>query len=147
MKIVGFLIRTLVFIFLFFNLVAAAEPEKSGEVSNIESEIRGVISDQIDAFSKFDVERAYSHASKAIKSIFPSAKIFGSMVRQSYPMIWAPKEYHFLKAEVTAGGVIQRVIFTDEKENLHLFDYLMLPNELGNWAINGVIPVMGEKGA
>ena len=143
----GFLITSINILFIFFCCVTVSKSENIEKVSDIEIQIRSVISDQIDAFGVVDIERAYSHASKTIKSLFPSAEVFGSMVQQSYPMIWSPKEYRFLSAEIRASGVIQRIIFTDKKENLHLFDYIMLKNEVGDWVINGVIPVLGEKGA
>lgn len=109
------------------------------------SQAQIIISDQITAFSDLDVDRAYRHASQSIKSIFPNSKIFGVMVRTSYPMIWNPKSYEFLGASYVADGILQRVIFTDQQGELHFFDYA-LENDGERWVISGVYKVQGKTG-
>ena len=112
---------------------------------SVEEEIQLVISDQITAFKNLDVDKAYAHASLSIKSIFPNATIFGSMVKNSYPMIWDPKEYQFLELKNEAGVFTQRVIFTDNLDRIFLFDYVM---EYLNdkYFINGVYPINRGEG-
>jgi len=119
-----------------------AETENFQEDQN---QIKFIISDQIAAFVVTDVDRAYSHAADSIKTIFPNAKIFGTMVKQSYPMIWNPKSFEFLSASTSSIGVFQRVMFTDQESNMHFFDYALEKNG-GRWVISGVYLVPGEKG-
>ena len=122
--------------------------EKLAQSENFEedqNQIKFIISDQIAAFIVTDVDRAYRHASDSIKTIFPNAKIFGTMVKRSYPMIWNPKSFEFLSASTSSIGVFQRVMFTDQESNMHFFDYALEKNG-ERWVISGVYPVPGEKG-
>ena len=137
-----------VLVFLGFGLPGISEENtlSSKEFEEVELEIKLVISDQIRAFKRLDLERAYYHASESIKTVFPSSKMFGIMVQKSYPMIWAPKEYRFLLASPLSGGVIQRVLFTDNRGGMHFFDY-ELKNNGKRWVISGVYMAAGEAGA
>ncbi len=104
------------------------------------ADIRGVIGHQIEAFEADDLTTAYSFASPTIRSIFPSPEIFGSMVRQGYPMIWRPAEVIYLGLRDERGQLVQRMGFRDAYGKLHLFDYEMTMGASG-WQIDGVIPV------
>ena len=104
-----------------------------------------VISDQIRAFEAEDFDRAYSHASKAIKKIFPNSTVFGNMVMSSYPMIWSPKNYKFLDFLERDGVFVQRVLFMDQDNKIYIFDYAMEFSE-EEWFINGVYPVNSSRG-
>ena len=118
---------------------------KGKKFQEIQSQIKLIISDQISAFGSLDVDRAYLHASKSIKTIFPNSKIFGSMVKKSYPMIWNPKSFKFLAISEGPTGMLQRVMFTDQNSKMHFFDYA-LENNGDRWVISGVYVVQGEKG-
>mgnify|MGYP002012384495 CR=1 FL=1 len=123
------------------------EPKLTPEAAlKLESEVQLIIVDQIEAFIAFDVDRAYRHASKSIKSIFPNSKVFGDMVQKSYPMIWSPKSYEFLNTSTAANTIVQRVLFTDNQGGMHLFDYALENNDM-RWVISGVYFVQGETGA
>ena len=140
-------------ILLFLSSLLLAGPTVSQELNNqekilheVKGEIKSIISDQIAAFSALDVERAYYHASNSIKSIFPNSKVFGDMVRQSYPMIWNPKSYEFLAISGDTKNILQRVLFIDQKGSMHFFDYA-LKKTGRRWVISGVYGVQGKKGA
>ena len=125
--------------------IAQENLEQLGDFNEDQNQIKLIISDQIAAFILTDVDRAYRHASNSIKTIFPSAEIFGTMVKQSYPMIWNPKSFEFLTYSNTSVGVLQRVMFTDQENNIHFFDYALEKNG-ERWVISGVYMVPGEKG-
>lgn len=118
----------------------------SNELQQVQNEIKAVISDQLKAFTLLDLDRAYYHASKSIKSLFPNSEIFGTMVKKSYPMIWAPKSYQFLSALEMPNGIVQKVMFTDSTGGVHFFDYV-LENNGKRWVISGVYMVKGAEGA
>ena len=118
---------------------------KSQSFQEAQSQVRMIISDQIAAFSSFDIDRAYFHAAPSIKAIFPNSKIFGEMVKKSYPMIWNPKSYEFLATSSGSAGILQRVMFKDHKDNMHFFDYTLENND-DRWVISGVYMVQGQKG-
>lgn len=118
----------------------------SSEFKKVQNKIELVIADQLKAFTRLDVDRAYYHASKSIKTMFPSSEIFGLMVKKLYPMIWAPKSYKFLAALPLSNGVVQKVMFTDIEGGMHFFDYA-LENNGKRWVISGVYMVKGSEGA
>jgi hypothetical protein len=105
-------------------------------------DIKAVIGDQIHAFEANDITTAYSFASPMIRSLYPSAEVFGAMVQQGYPMIWRPSDviYYGLRSE--GGRMVQRMGFRDAAGQEHLFDYIMSAGPAG-WKIDGVIPVRG----
>ena len=125
--------------------LAQENSTQSGNFQEDQNQIRFIISDQIAAFIVTDVERAYRHAADSIKTIFPNANVFGTMVKKSYPMIWNPKSFEFLSSSISSVGVVQRVMFTDQESNMHFFDYVVEKNK-GRWVISGVYMVPGEKG-
>ena len=142
------IIRTLLAVAgLFFavELVANDRPVITSDFSEVQTKVKSIISDQIDAFNSLDVDRAYSHASASIKAIFPNSTIFGNMVEKSYPMIWNPKSFEFLSISGVRTGVVQRVLFTDQQGDIHFFDYV-LENNGERWVISGVYMIQGEKG-
>ena len=139
-------ILTVLFCFVIVSYGLSEEgTEEAKHFQKDVSQVKLIISDQIAAFSALDVDRAYAHAAESIKAIFPSSKIFGNMVRNSYPMIWNPKSYEFISTSLTAVGILQRVLFTDQDGKIHFFDYL-LENNGERWLISGVYVVKGEKG-
>ena len=73
--------------------------------------------------------------------MFKNADIFGSMVKSSYPMIWAPKEFKFLEFTFFNESLIQRVLFIDKNERIFTFDYEIKIYGKDNWLINGVYQV------
>ena len=134
-----------------FCLIAASQAaSQTGSINKnnfqeVQSVVQSIITDQIEAFGALDVDRAYRHASNSIKLMFPSSKIFGTMVKKSYPMIWNPKSFEFLRASQSSKGLIQRVMFTDQEGKMHFFDYA-LENNGETWVISGVYLVEGQKG-
>ena len=120
--------------------------EYEGQIfQEAQKQVKMTISDQIAAFGSLDIDRAYSHASPSIKAIFPDSKIFGEMVKRSYPMIWNPKSYEFISTSSGSAGILQRVMFRDQKDTVHFFDYVLEKNGK-RWVISGVYMVQGEKG-
>ena len=118
----------------------------SEEAKKVENEIKLIIADQIEAFMVLDIDRAYHHASKSIKSIFTNSKVFADMVQKSYPMIWSPKSYEFLDTSTARNKIVQRVMFRDKQGSVHFFDYALENNDM-RWVISGVYFVQGETGA
>ncbi len=102
-----------------------------------DTEIQGVIGDQIEAFKADDFATAFTYASPSIQGIFRTPENFGRMVSQGYPMVWRPADVKFLDLREQAGSLWQRVMITDGKGAVHLLDYRMLQTENG-WKINGV---------
>ncbi|MCC5973994.1 MAG: DUF4864 domain-containing protein [Rubellimicrobium sp.] len=111
------------------------------------TDIRGVISNQLDAFNDRDVDGAFAYASPAIKGMFGSPQNFGRMVEQGYPMVWSNSDVQFLDLRDEGGRLTQRVMMRDPSGARHVLDYQMIQTGDG-WQINGVwIVPMPDVGA
>lgn len=124
----AFLLAVLIFVAA-FQVRAQSEPD-----------IQAVIANQFDAFSKGDLERAYSYASPTIQTFFPTPEVFGQLVRSKYPMIWAPQKVTYLGLRSEGARLLERVQVIGPDGALSLFDYEMMQVD-GVWRINGVFPV------
>jgi len=74
---------------------------------------QGVISSQVEAFSRDDAAAAYSYAAPAIREMFPQADIFMLMVQNSYAPVYRHKSFEFGEARVAGDTVAQRVHIVD----------------------------------
>ena len=105
---------------------------------------RAVIQNQLDAFAARDVDAAYGFAAPAIKRMFPTPEIFGRMVREGYPMVWAPASSEFLEAEPAGPGLVQRLRFVDQFGKPFIAEYRMIEVD-GEWRIAGVRVIEDES--
>lgn len=101
------------------------------------AEARAVIQSQLDAFVAESAEDAYEFAAPNIRSMFPSAKVFGQMVKRGYPMVWSPADTEFLDAKKRGNGIVQRLRVIDRKGRAHIAEYMMVQVD-GEWRIAGV---------
>ncbi len=136
-----FTINTLFFAVILTVLLSEKNYAYSKNTLELENKAQLIISSQINAFQNFDINRAYSYASPFIKSKFTNAKIFGSMVKSAYPMIWEPKEFKFLDFTFFNESLIQRVLFIDKNEQIFMFDYEIKNYGEDSWLINGVYQI------
>ena len=130
----------LIFVLLIVAVVAPLSARAQSD------EIRGVISNQLEAFQKNDLSSAFSFASPAIKGIFRDPQTFGRMVQTGYPMVWRPAEVRFGGLAAVDGRKIQTVFFTDSGGRLFEATYEMIETGEG-WRINGVYIRSADMGA
>jgi len=74
---------------------------------------QSVIRSQEEAFSRDDAAAAYTFAAPGIKSMFPSADIFMSMVRKAYAPVYRHRSFEFGEAKTSAGKIVQEVQIID----------------------------------
>jgi hypothetical protein len=74
---------------------------------------QSVIRSQEEAFSRDDAAGAYTFAAPGIKSMFPSADIFMSMVRKAYAPVYRHRSFEFGEAKTSAGKIVQEVQIID----------------------------------
>ncbi len=128
-------------------LVAAALAASPARAQTAETDIRAVISEQIEAFKADDFDRAFTYASPTIKRMFGDSDRFGRMVRDGYPMVWRPGSLRFSGLTEKNGRTVQSVLITDEAGALYVVDYEMVTIG-GDWQINGVwVRKPGDAGA
>ncbi|MEP6067699.1 MAG: DUF4864 domain-containing protein [Paracoccaceae bacterium] len=101
------------------------------------NEIKGVISNQIEAFRSDDFSTAFTFASPAIQLMFKTPDNFGRMVSQGFPMVWRPSDVEYLGLHQEPGALVQRIQVTDAEGVSHVLDYMMVETADG-WKINGV---------
>jgi hypothetical protein len=102
-----------------------------------DADIRGVITEQFEAFKADDFAKAFTFASPALQSFFMTSENFGRMVTQGYPMVWRPADVTFLEPREEEGTFWQKVEIQDEKGKLHYLEYRMQRTQAG-WRISGV---------
>lgn len=107
--------------------------------------IAAVVNDQLDAFSKDDGERAFSHASPTIQAHFKTPEVFMRMVKTGYKMVYRPKSFELKHIREANGTLFQPVLFTDQQSQLYKVLYQMQQQEDDSWKINGV-QVLRPKG-
>src|SRR5262245_58421271 len=91
-------------------LIGLASPVRTGDEI---ATAQGVIRSQVEAFAHDDAAAAYSFAAPGIRSVFPEAEVFMSMVRRSYAPVYRHKSFEFGEAAVSAGKIAQQVRIID----------------------------------
>ncbi|MEM6758578.1 MAG: DUF4864 domain-containing protein [Pseudomonadota bacterium] len=102
-----------------------------------DTDIEGVISDQLSAFEQDDFDQAFTYAAPNIRQIFRTPENFGTMVRRGYPMVWRPGAVTFLELKRQGVGFVQTVQIEDGDGVLHYLAYAMMETGDG-WKIAGV---------
>lgn len=129
---IRFITQLLLVGFIAFGATAFAD-DKTRDAA-----ISAVVSDQIDAFSKDDSVRAFSHASPMIKAGIRSHERFLMMVKRSYGMIYRPSSHKMQAVKEIDGELFQEVIFVDQDKKRFQIFYQMQKQDDDSWKINGV---------
>jgi hypothetical protein len=102
-----------------------------------DSDVRNVISGQIEAFLKDDISTAYTYAAPNIKQMFVTPSRFGTMVQKGYPMIYRPSSYRFTDAKNEGDTRYQNVLIQDQAGLFYVAEYALIETAAG-WKIKGV---------
>jgi hypothetical protein len=98
------------FVLLVATLIGLAQPACAGDEI---AAAQNVIRSQEQALARDDAAAAYSYAAPEIRSIFPQADIFMSMVQRSYAPVYRHKSFEFGEARTAGGSIAQRVHIVD----------------------------------
>ena len=101
---------------------------------------QNIISSQIEAFKENNIEKAYTFAAPNIQAQFSTPEVFGSMVKNGYPIIWRPKSFKFTKFQDLGNKSIQRVLFQSYDGRLETYDYILEKYD-DLWKIAGVLTI------
>ncbi|MGE6743219.1 DUF4864 domain-containing protein [Allorhizobium pseudoryzae] len=104
------------------------------------SDAQKIIASQISALMSGNATVAYSFASPAIRSLFPSEVRFLDMVRKQYAPLSSPGHYAFGRSKTVGGGelVLQEVIVTGRGAKDWSAIYEMRLQDDGSYKVNGV---------
>ena len=117
----------------FMVLVAVGS---AGAQSSRETEIRGVIEAQVQAFLRDDAPAAYAIASPEIQAQFGNPANFIGMVQRGYPEVFRPQKFRFLGLVEEDGRIVQRVLIDGPSGTVVTAVYDMIEID-GRWRING----------
>ncbi len=106
--------------------------------------VQAVVQAQLSAFADDDAEKAFSHATPAIRARFGNAAGFMAMVQAGYPMVIKPATVAFFVATELDGDAIQKVHLRDADGARWLAVY-QLQRDGSTWRIAGVA-VEAESG-
>ena len=90
------------------------------------TQIEKVISSQFNAFQEKNLSLAYSFASPEIKRQYPSAEIFGQMVKNGYSDIWNSKSHTFEGLKLKGEMAFQMVTVISNNNTINNYLYLSL---------------------
>ena len=117
--------------------LALGASARADEVDKATQEaLKGIISQQLEAFGKDDAVTAESFAAPGIKERFPDPKDFVAMVRQSYAPLIQPRSTHFDETGSNALGPMQKVTVIDHDGNAWTAVYTFEQVD-GQWRISG----------
>ena len=106
-----------------------------------EKNVRTVIQAQLKAFAADNAREAFALATPALQTKFGTPETFMTMVRTSYPVVYAPGNVAFLKAEAQQADVIQRVQMTDQQGKAWLAVYSLQQQKDKGWRISGCVVI------
>ena len=123
-----------VFAFAFVVLFALVHPALAGDDV---AAAQDVIRSQEQAFGRDDAAAAYSYAAPAIRSLFPQADIFMSMVQNSYAPVYRHRSFEFGEVRTEGSWVAQRVHIVDANGEAWEALYTLEQQSDGSFKITG----------
>ena len=118
--------------------MSAAQASEADVPAPTVERMQAIITSQIAAFRADDAEAAYAFAAPGIRSRFPSASRFASMVQNGYPAVYSPQSFSFQEAALSDTGQAQTVEFIGQDGQVWLGLYTFEEAMDGDLAITGV---------
>ena len=109
-----------------------------GAEKEFRPQIEKVITSQFNAFKEKKLSLAYRYASPEIKRQYPSAEIFGQMVKNGYADIWNSKSHTFEGLKLKGEMAFQMVTVISSNNTINNYLYTLY-NYNGEWVIAGVM--------
>jgi hypothetical protein len=117
-------------------LVTPARAEIEIEVVQL---VQGTVRAQLAAFAADDSEQAFSYAAPNIRALFQTPENFMAMVKESYPVVYRPANFSFLKPRVEDGVVLQPVQMLDSNGRSWIAFYALVSHASGKWLISSCV--------
>ena len=120
-------------------LVLLGSPTGKADQKDHVAAMRSVIQAQLHAFARNDAVKAYAQASPKIRSIFPTAELFMTMVRQGYSALIAPEVVGFLDVVDDSGRPVFQVLVEGRDGRRWMAFYTMVQLDDASWRIGGCV--------
>ena len=127
--------KKIIYIPLILFLLATVPYAAENEVA---LKIEKVITSQFNAFQEENLSLAYSFAAPEIKRRYPSAELFGQMVKNGYSDIWDSKSHIFEDLKLK-GDIAYQIVTVFSDDNIINNYIYTLYNYYGEWVIAGVM--------
>lgn len=115
-----------------------AAPVRAQDASEADkTEIRRVITAQMDAFKRNDGEGALAYAAPEMRKRFGDGPAFLAMVRENYPAVYRPRSVAFGSAAPGGGTTVQHVELVGPDGQAAIAIYEMVRTANGQWRIAG----------
>ena len=101
-----------------------------------EAAIRGIISQQIEAFRHDDGATAFGFAAPSLQTMFGSADRFMDMVRRGYGPVYRPRAVEFGALQDDSGQPVQLVELIGPDGQAYTARYTMEREADGTWRIS-----------
>ena len=101
--------------------------------------VQGTVGAQLAAFAADDSEQAFSYAAPNIRALFQTPENFMAMVKESYPVVYRPANFSFLKPRVEDGVVLQPVQMLDSNGRSWIAFYTLVSHASGKWLISSCV--------
>jgi len=118
---------------------------QDGMATGDQTAIQGVITRQLQAFSRDDADGAFGFASRSIQDQFGDPPRFLEMVRRAYPTVHRSRSAEFTELKLTEGGVVQQVELVGPNGEAELALYSMERDSAGLWKISGCVLVRSAR--
>lgn len=116
--------------------LAFAVPSHAADVAS-DAQVRAVVQDQIDALAAGDADRAFSHASPKVQSMFKTPGAFMSMVRNGYGALISPQSFKIDEVLTDGDKAAVRAQVIDREGRPFQAVYPLERQEDGRWRIDG----------
>ena len=111
------------------------------------SDVKAVVSAQLEAFKRNDGSAAYSYAAPNIHRMFPSAQMFMTMVEGGYAPVFRSSNAVFGEMKAEGSGFRQEVFLTDPNGQSHIASYTLERQPDGSLKITGCSIRKGDDNA
>jgi len=108
-------------------------------------EARALIERQLDAFARDDAAAAYAMAAPGIRSIFPDADTFMTMVKTNYAPVYRHRSVEFGSATRDGDKVEQLLTLVDPDNQVWSALYKIERQSDGSWATTGCLLIKSSQ--
>ena len=128
-----------ILIFLLATAALLATPARAEIEIEVVQLVQGTVRAQLAAFAVDDAEQAFSYAAPDIRALFQTPENFMAMVKESYPVVYRPANFSFLKPRVEDGVVLQPVQMLDSNGRSWIAFYTLVSHASGKWLIHSCV--------